>query len=150
MIQTFGKNDFSFEKWHEKSCKIKCTEVSQSSISRHTFFDVSSFTPCRITPVGTAWLKRKMPNVQNFSGVRPSSNFSPREIRKPTGDTTKPTGEDMKIQRVELMKILLWVKKIHTWFSLKHINGWVTFKCQKILQILSKKIALSVKSSLKV
>ena len=150
MIQTFRKNDFSFEKWHEKSCKFKCSEVSQSSISRHTFLDVSSFTPYRITPVGTAWLKGKMPNVQNFSGVRPSSKFSPREIRKPTGDTTKPTGEDMKIQRGELMKILLWVKSIHTWFSLKHINGWVTFKCQKILQILSKKIALSVKSSLKV
>ena len=49
----------------------------------------------------------KMPNFQNFSGVRSSSNFSAGEIRKPTGDTTQPTGEDMKIQRVELMNILL-------------------------------------------
>ena len=148
MIQTFRKNDFSFEKWHEESCKFKCSEVSQSSISRHTFFDVSSFTPCCITPEGTAWLKGKMPNVQNFPEWDLVVNFPPG--RKPTGDTTKPAGEDMKIQRGELMKILLWVKSIHTWFSLKHINGWVTFKCQKILQILSKKIALSVKSSLKV
>ena len=90
-----------------------------------------------------------MPNVHNYSGVRPSSKLSPREIRKPTEDTTKPTGEDMKIQRGELMKILLWVKIMHTWFSLKHKNGWVTFKCQKILQILSKKNRITCQIILK-
>ena len=87
-----------------------------------------------------------MPNFQNFSGVRPSSKLSTEEIRKPTGDTTKPTGEDKKIQRGELMNILHWLDNTYTWFTLKHINGWVTFKCQKIL----RKIALAMISSLKV
>ena len=42
----------------------------------------------------------KIPNSQNFSGLRPSTKFS-------TGETTKPTGDDMKIQRGELINILL-------------------------------------------
>ena len=75
-----------------------------------------------------------------FSGVRPSSKFSPREIRKPAGDTTKPTGEDMKIQWGELMKILLWVKNIHTWFFQKRINGWVTFHVRKSCKSCQKKL----------
>ena len=88
----------------------------------------------------------KMLNFQNFSGVRPSSKFSTGEIRKPTGETTKPIRDDMKIQWGESINILLWLKNIYTWFTQKHINGWVTFKCQKIL----RKIALAIKSSLKV
>ena len=103
----------------------------------------SKTTPCPSNPVGTAWLAGE--NAK-FSGVRSSSKFSTGEIRKPTGDTTKPTREDMKIQRGELMNIMLWLKNIYTWFTLKHINGWVTFKCQKIL----RKIALAMISSLKV
>ena len=80
----------------------------------------------------------KLPNSQNFSGVRSSSKFS-------TGETTKPTGDDMKIQRDELINTLLWLKNIHTWFTQKHINGWLAFNCQNIL----RKIALAMKTSLK-
>ena len=75
-----------------------------------------------------------MPNFQNFFGVRPSSKFSTREIRKLTRDTTKHTRKDMKIQRGELMNVLIWLKNIYTWFNVKHINGWVTLKCQKNLK----------------
>ena len=77
MIQTFRKNDFSFEKWHEKSCKFKCTEVSQSSISRHTFFDVFSFTPCRITPVGMLDLGGKCQMFKTFPGCDLAVTFPP-------------------------------------------------------------------------
>ena len=68
-------------------------------------------------------------NFQNFSGVRPSSKFS-------NGDITKPTGDDMKIQRGELINILIWLKNRYTWFNQKHINGWVTFKCISYQNIL--------------
>ena len=104
------KNEFSFEKWHEESCKFKCTEVSQSSISRHNFFDVSFFTPCRITLVGTAWLKGKMSNVQNFSGVRPSSKFCSREIRKPEGIQRNPPGKIWKSREVNWWKYCFELK----------------------------------------
>ena len=95
-------------------------------------------TPCLSTPVGTAWLTAENAKFQNFSEVRPRSKFS-------TGDTTKPTGDDMKIQRGELVNILLWLKNIYTWFTQKNINGWVTFKCQKIL----RKITISYKNIVK-
>ena len=88
----------------------------------------------------------KMRSFQNFSGVRPSSKFSTGEIREPTGETTKPIEDDMKIQRGDLTNILLWLKNIYTWFTQKHINGWVTFKCHKIL----RKISLRMKTNLKV
>ena len=86
-----------------------------------------------------------MRNFQNFSGVRPKSKYSTGEIRKHTEKTTKTTREDMNIQQGELMNILLWLKHAYTWFTLKHINDWVTFMCQNIL----RKIALAIKSSLK-
>ena len=88
----------------------------------------------------------KKRNFQNFSMVRPSSKFSIGEIRKSTEETMKPTGEDMKTQRGELVNILLWLKNIYTWSTRKHLNDWVTFMCQKIL----RKITLAMKTSLKV
>ena len=102
-------------------------------------FYVTLKTPCLSTPVGTVWLTAENAKFQNFSEVRPSSKFS-------TGETTKPTGDDMKIQRDELINTLLWLKNIHTWFTQKHINGWLAFNCQNIL----RKIALAMKTSLKV
>ena len=88
----------------------------------------------------------KMSNFQKFYGVRPRGKVSTGEIRKPIWETTKSTGDDIKIQRGELTKIVHWVKDIYTWFTQKQKNGWVTFKCEKIF----KKIALAIKSSLKV
>ena len=87
-----------------------------------------------------------MANFQKFYGVRPSSTFCTGEIRKPIGETTKSTGDDIKIQRGELTKIWHWLKNIYTWFTQTQRNGWVTFKCQKIL----RKIALAIKLSLMV
>ena len=87
-----------------------------------------------------------MSNFQKFYGVRPSSTFSTGEIRKPIGETTKSTVDDIKIQRGELTKIWHWLKNVYTWFTHKQRNGWLTFKCQKIL----RKIALAIKLSLMV
>ena len=78
--------------------------------------------------------------------MTPRSEFSTEEIRKPTRETTKPTGNDMKIQRGGLANILRWLKNIYTWFTQKHRNNWVTFTWLKIL----RKIALAIKSYLKV
>lgn len=52
-------------------------------------------TPCLSALGGTLDSPGKMSNFQEFFGVRTRSNFS-------TGETTKPTRGDMKIQRDEL------------------------------------------------
>ena len=80
------------------------------------------------------------------SRVRPKRKFSTGEIRKSTSEITKPTGDDMKIQRGELTNILRWLKNIYTWFIQKHNNHWEAFKSKKILW----KIAKVIRSSLKV
>ena len=46
--------------------------------------------------MGTAWLTVKNVKFQNYSAVRPGSNFSTMEASR------EPTGKDMKPQRGEL------------------------------------------------
>ena len=46
--------------------------------------------------MGTAWLTVKNVKFQNYSGVRPGSNFSTMEASR------RPIGKDMKPQRGEL------------------------------------------------
>ena len=55
----------------------------------------------------------KITNLQNFFGVRPSIKFS-------TGETKKPTGDDMKIQQVEMTNLLL--SKLISYQSI--VKGW--------------------------
>ena len=63
-------------------------------------------TPCLSTPVGTARLTGENVNFEKFFVVKPRSRISTGGIRKSTGETTEPTGDDMKIRRVELTNIL--------------------------------------------
>ena len=63
--------------------------------------------PVSVPRWGPLDLPGKMPNSQHFSVVRPSSKFSTGEIRKAIEETTKTTGSDMRIQRGELVNILL-------------------------------------------
>ena len=72
--------------------------------------------------------------------MTPRSKLYTRKIRKPTGETTRPTRGDMKKQPGELTNKLHWLKNIHTWSTQKHRNGWVTSKRQKIL----RKIGLAI------
>ena len=73
------------------------------------------------------------------SGVTPRSKVS-------TGETKKPTGDDMKILRGELTNTLRRRKNTYTRLTQKKRNGWVNFKCQKALW----NIALAIKASLRV
>ena len=72
------------------------------------------------------------------SRVRPKRKFSTGEIRKSTSEITKPTGDDVKIQRGELTNILRWLKNIYTWFIQKHNNRWEAFKSKKSYEKLQK------------
>ena len=67
----------------------------------------------------------KMSNFQKFS-VLWTSRFS-------TGKTSKPTEDDMKIQRGELTNILRWSKNLYPWLTQKYRNGLVTLKWQENL-----------------
>ena len=80
-----------------------------------------------------------MPNFQKFSRLRPKSKFYTRETRKPTGD-------DIKNQRVELTNILHWRKNTYAWLTQNKRNGWVTFQCKKTLWY----IGLAIKASWRV
>ena len=79
-------------------------------------------TPCLGTLVGTEKMihQKAMMFSQTFSGVKHGSSFSTREASR------KPTRNDVKNQRGELL---------NTRLTQKHSSGWVTFKCQKYLWI---------------
>ena len=74
--------------------------------------------------------------------MTPRSKLYTRKIRKPTGETTRPTRGDMKKQPGELTNKLHWFKNIHIWFTQKHRNGWVTFKKNFKKNWISHKIIL--------
>ena len=98
-------------------------EFSPNSTYQRTLSEISLQTWFKRPVSVPRWGLLDSPgNFPNFSGVRPSSKFCTEEIRKPTGETTKRTGDDMKVQRGELINMLIWLKNIYTWFNQKHIK----------------------------
>ena len=77
-----------------------------SNSNRTAIFEFYCNTPRPPPPWGLLNSQGKMSNFQKFSGLRPRGKFSTEKVRKPTGETTEPTGDDMKIQQGELRNIL--------------------------------------------
>ena len=74
---------------------------------------IPTLHPISVSQWGLLDSPGKITNLQNFFGVRPSNKFS-------TGETKKPTGDDMKIQQVEMTNLLL--SKLISYQSI--VKGW--------------------------
>ena len=113
------KSHSRFCQWNSKPCWRKKTHTAfhLKFICYHVVLDV----PFRLYHVsiprwGLLESPGKMSNFENFSGVKSKSKFS-------TGETTKSSRDDMKMQRGELTKALDLLKNIYAWLTQKLINA---------------------------
>ena len=80
--------------------------------------------PVSVPQWGSLHSPWKKLNFQKLSGVRPRSKLYTRE-------TTKPTGDKVKIQLGEFANILCWLKNIYTWLTPKKFRILIFISCKR-------------------